>query len=146
MVIILGPSCGELARPKLGFPTVPFTPKFVLLNALKASARIWIRTLFPSFPGQITNCLTIAMLSVDTGGWRSWLVYCDDVPNAKLAGTENALDRKYKLCGSLGFSDVRSVPVRIGPPFASHLRASVNKTPVPKAFGQVSENKAPLRY
>src|SRR6185437_3882884 len=146
MVISRGPSCGPVARPKFGFPTVPLTPKFVLLNALNASSRICRRRRSPSALGQSINCLTIAMLSVNTGGCRNWLLYCDDVPKAKLGGTEKAAELKYNVCGLFGSSDVRSCPVRMGPPFALHIRASVNRTPVPRAFGQFKANRLPLRY
>src|SRR5689334_172013 len=50
------------------------------------------------------------------------------------------------LDGSLGSSDARLAPVRIGPPLALHILASVNRTPLPRVFGQVRAKSAPLRH
>src|ERR1041384_5380390 len=50
------------------------------------------------------------------------------------------------LDGLLGSRSIRLAPVRIGPPFALHIRSSVNSTPLPSVFGQVSANSAPLRH
>src|SRR5215472_4102835 len=108
MVMSLGPYCGPVARPKFALPTVPFTPKFVRLKGLNASARNCNRTRWPSPFGQMPSCFTIAMLSTRTGGCRNLLLYCDDVPKEYCPGTENAAELKYRLLGLFGSSDVRS--------------------------------------
>ena len=89
MVMMRGPYCGPVARPKLALPTVPFTPKLVRLNGLKALARICRRQPVVTF-GPYAICLISAMLSTSTGGWRNLLLYCDEVPNANCPGTEKA--------------------------------------------------------
>src|SRR5260370_29855877 len=101
------PYCGPVARPKLGLPTVPFTPKFVLLKALKAVATNCSRILLPSPVGHTYTCLINAMLSSRTGGCRNLLLYCEDVPKANWPGMEKAVELKYRLFGLLGSSAVR---------------------------------------
>src|SRR2546421_12831380 len=145
MVMMRGPYCGPVARPKLGLPTVPFTAKFVLLKGLNASARNCRRTRLPSPEGHTYSCLISAMLSTRTGGCRNLLLYCEDVPNENCPGTEKAAALKYRLAGLFGLSDVRSWSVRTGPPLALHIRASVNSTPLPSVFGHVSASRLPLR-
>src|SRR5215471_16868335 len=50
------------------------------------------------------------------------------------------------LAGLLGSSEVRPWPVRTAAGLASHMRASVNSTPLPSIFVQVRPMSAPLRY
>jgi len=71
-------------------PTVPFTPKFVRLNGLKALALNCNRTSCPSPFGHIAICFKTDRLSPRTGGWRNLPLYCDEVPNEFCPGMENA--------------------------------------------------------
>ena len=144
MVMIRGPSCGPVARPKFALPTVPFTPKFVRLNMLDASARICnrIRLLSPFVTS--ATCLINAKLSLKIGGCRNLLLYCDEVPKEYCPGIENAAVLKYNDAELLGLSDVRLCPVSTAPPFVLHIRASVNRTPFPSVLGQVSGMSEPL--
>src|SRR6266852_5766375 len=128
------PTCGPVGRPKLGLPMVPtMPPKFVRLKILNPSA--WKRRSIVLSPW-IGNFIRLLMdsLSSMTGGLRKSPKYWDALPSSNWPGVENAAALNQRVLGLFGSSEVRSMPVWIGPAPTLAFLNWVYRMPVPIVF------------